>query len=73
MKPHICKTCRFAEWQRGETGRVLTGSAGRCRFVPFIALCPNCIDREQARIQVQLIRIPIYRGNESPCPCWEGL
>ncbi len=32
MGERICKTCRFAEWQRDPNGGVRRKIAGRCRY-----------------------------------------
>ena len=67
MTKHICKTCKWAEWRRTETGRIRPKQAGRCTYqLPVIPL-PISIEVKFPH------RSAIWRDFTEECPCWEAV
>jgi len=54
----LCKTCRYAIWQRSDKGHVLYSRAGRCGYIIPKVKLPSGIS---------------FSDKNENCECWEGI
>lgn len=64
----ICKTCRYAAWQRTSAGNIRYRQAGDCTYVAPRPVLPICVDTE--RLDTALSKSKIWWDEDRPCPTW---
>ena len=69
--PHICKTCRLANWQLRKDGKPNHARVGRCRWVFQEPAVPQVMERDVSHA-VELGCRNIWYFDKSPCRVWEG-
>lgn len=70
----ICRTCRWAEWEKTPTGRVKRSEAGHCVVeIPGMSLPVCCTPEECEKVSAgRFHKTGIWWDYEKECPFWEG-